>query len=92
MEYLAAGLPIVAFETTETRRVAGEAARYAPKGDVATMARLIDELLDEKEEREEMTYAGQRRAKESIAWEHQAARYVPAIKALVDTRKAGGRD
>jgi spore maturation protein CgeB len=56
------------------------------------MARLIDELLDEKEEREEMTYAGQRRAKESIAWEHQAARYVPAIKALVDTRKAGGRD
>jgi glycosyltransferase involved in cell wall biosynthesis len=92
MEYLAAGLPIVAFETTETRRVAGEAARYAPKGDVATMARLIDELLDEKEEREEMTYAGQRRAKESIAWEHQAARYVPVIKALVDTRKAGGRD
>jgi glycosyltransferase involved in cell wall biosynthesis len=92
MEYLAAGLPIVAFETRETRRIAGEAARYARKGDVAAMARLIDELLDDKEAREEMGYAGQRRVKESIAWEHQAARYVPAIKALVDTGKASGRD
>lgn len=92
MEYLAAGLPIVAFETRETRRIAGEAARYAPKGDVVAMARLIDELLDDQETREEMGYAGQRRAKESIAWEHQAARYVPTIKDLLDTREAGGRD
>jgi glycosyltransferase involved in cell wall biosynthesis len=92
MEYLAAGLPIIAFETRETLRVAGEAARYAPKGDAAAMARLIDELLDDKDAREEMRYAGQRRVKESIAWEHQAARYVSAIKALVDMGEAGARD
>jgi glycosyltransferase involved in cell wall biosynthesis len=84
MEYLAAGLPIVAFRTRETVQLAGEAARYAPKGDAAAMARLINQLLDDKAAREEMGDAGQRRAKESIAWEHQAARYVPAIKDLIE--------
>jgi glycosyltransferase involved in cell wall biosynthesis len=92
MEYLAAGLPIVAFETRETVRLAGEAARYAPKGDVAALARLIDELLDDEKAREEMGYTGQRRVKESIAWENQAARYVPAIKSLVSAGEAGGND
>lgn len=92
MEYLAAGLPIVAFETRETVRLAGDAARYAPKGDVAALARLIDELLDDEKAREEMGYTGQRRVKESIAWENQAARYVPVIKNLVSAGEAGGND
>jgi len=83
MEYLAAGLPVVAFDTEETMRLAGEAARYAPKGDVAEMAMLIDELLDDRVAREELAHKGQNRAKEFIAWEHQAARYASAIKGLV---------
>jgi glycosyltransferase involved in cell wall biosynthesis len=92
MEYLAAGLPVIAFETEETMRLAGEAARYAPKGDVAAMARLIDELLDDPAARDEMRHIGQRRAKEFIAWEHQAERYISAIRELIDVREAGEGD
>jgi glycosyltransferase involved in cell wall biosynthesis len=83
MEYLAAGLPVVAFDTQETVRLAGAAARYAPKGDTAAMARLISELLDDQAARDQMASAGQRRVKELIAWEHQAARYMTAIKGLI---------
>lgn len=92
MEYLAAGLPVIAFEAEETVRLAGEAARYAPKGDFAAMARLIDELLDDPAARDEMGHIGQRRVKEFIAWEHQAARYVSTIRGLIDDGEAGERD
>jgi len=91
MEYLAAGLPVVAFETTEAVRVAGPAARYAPKGDVAAMARIIDELLDDQAARGEMGHAGQCRVTELLAWEHQAGRYVSTISELVERREAGER-
>jgi glycosyltransferase involved in cell wall biosynthesis len=92
MEYLAAGLPVVAFETRETVRIAGAAARYAPKGDVAAMARLIDELLDDKAARSEMGHAGQRRVTEFLAWEHQAGRYVSTLRELVEHKGADKRD
>jgi glycosyltransferase involved in cell wall biosynthesis len=92
MEYLAAGLPVVAFETEEAVGLAGKAACYAPKGDVAEMARLIDELLADQAAREEMAYKGQNRAKEFIAWEHQAARYVSAIKGLIKEAASSGRE
>lgn len=92
MEYLAAGLPVVAFEAAETVRLAGDAARYAPKGDEAEMARLIDELLTDQAARQEMGHEGQRRAKEYIAWEHQATRYVTAINELIKPADARERD
>lgn len=90
MEYQAAGLPIIAFDTEETRHLAGDSARYAPKGDVAAMARLIDELLDDPAARDEMGHIGQRRVKEFTAWELQAGRYVSAIRELIDGGEAGG--
>jgi glycosyltransferase involved in cell wall biosynthesis len=92
MEYLAAGLPVVAFGTEETVRLAGAAARYAPKGDAAAMARLIDGLLDDQAARDEMANVGQQRVKELIAWEHQAARYITAIKGLARGERASRHD
>lgn len=92
MEYMAAGLPVVAFDTEETVRLAGEAARYAPKGDVAEMARLIDELLGDQSAREEMAHKGKNRVKEFIAWEHQAARYISAINSLIKDSGESGRE
>ena len=89
MEYQAAGLPIIAFDAEETMNLAGDSARYAPKGDVAAMARLIDELLDDPTAREEMGNIGQRRVKEFTAWELQAGRYVSAIRELIDGEEAG---
>lgn len=83
MEYLAAGLPVVAFDAQENVRLAGDAARYAPKGDVTTMARLIDELLDDETSRRQMGQAGQQRVHDSIGWDHQARRYVSALRELL---------
>lgn len=88
-EYQAAGLPIIAFDAEETMHIAGDSARYAPKGDVAAMARLIDELLDDPAARDEMGHIGQRRVKESTAWELQTGRYVSAIRELIDGEGAG---
>jgi glycosyltransferase involved in cell wall biosynthesis len=88
-EYQAAGLPIVAFDAEETMRLAGDSARYAPKGDFAEMARLIDELLNDPAARDEMGNIGQRRVKEFTAWELQTGRYVSAIKELIDGGEAG---
>jgi glycosyltransferase involved in cell wall biosynthesis len=90
MEYLAAGLPVIAFDADENVRLAGDAARYAPKGNVAAMAKLIDELLDDSAARGEMGHIGQRRVKEFIGWELQAGRYISAIRELIDGGEAGG--
>jgi glycosyltransferase involved in cell wall biosynthesis len=83
MEYLAAGLPVVAFAAEENVRLAGDAARYAPKGNITAMARLIDELLDDDASREQMGRIGQNRVKEFIAWDHQAGPYVSALVELL---------
>lgn len=91
MEYMAAGLPVVAFSTDETVRLAADAALYAPKGDVAAMARLIDELLGDPGQREHMGRIGQGRVRESIAWEHQAQRYLAAIHQLIRYRRGRRR-
>jgi glycosyltransferase involved in cell wall biosynthesis len=82
MEYMAAGLPAVAFDARETVRLAADAARYAPTGDVRAMASLIDELLDSAPTREQMARAGQERFKDLLAWEHQAVRYLAVFRAL----------
>ena len=47
-EYLAGGRPVVAFELTETRRTAEDAALYAPCGDLDGFARLIVRLARER--------------------------------------------
>jgi glycosyltransferase involved in cell wall biosynthesis len=83
MEYLAAGLPVVAFSAEENIRLAGEAAWYAPKGNITVMARLIDELLDDEVSRGQMGRIGQNRVKEFIAWDHQAGPYVLARAELL---------
>lgn len=93
MEYLAAGLPVVAFAAEEVVRLAGRAARYAPKGNIAAMARLIDELLDDGASRDQMGQIGQNRVKDFIAWDHQAGPYVSALLELlgpVSARGSGG--
>jgi glycosyltransferase involved in cell wall biosynthesis len=86
MEYMAQGLPVVAFETKETVRLAGDAARYVPRRDVAAMAALVDELLDSAPTRTQMGRAGQLRMRRFIAWEHQATRYRAVYRELDSQR------
>ena len=61
LEYMAFGLPVVAFDLKETRVSAGDAASYIESGDVAAYARAIVELLDDADKREAMGRSGRLR-------------------------------
>ncbi|TMD88321.1 MAG: glycosyltransferase family 4 protein [Chloroflexi bacterium] len=86
MEYLAFGLPFVGFDLKETRALAGEAAVYAPPGDVAAFARLIDELLADPARRAEMGRVGRQLFEQGIAWERQETAYLEIYQRLIRRR------
>lgn len=82
MEYMAFGLPLVAFDLPETRAISEGAAAYVPPGDVQAHARAIDGLLGSPECRQALGSAGRARVDQELAWEHQATRYVGVIERL----------
>lgn len=88
MEYMAFGLPLVAFDLPETRAISEGAAAYAPPGDVQAHARAIDGLLCSPRCREALGRAGRARVGRELAWERQASRYLGVIERLC---AAGGR-
>jgi len=83
MEYMAFGLPVVAFDLTETRVSAADAAVYVPPNDVDAYAKAILDLLDDPERRDAMGRLGRRRVEDELAWEHQAPRYVEVYRQLL---------
>jgi glycosyltransferase involved in cell wall biosynthesis len=89
LEYMSFGLPMVAFDLSETRRAALDAATYVPAGDPLALARNVVELLDDPDRRSEMGTAGRIRIQDELAWEHQATRYLAVYAALgTDPRSA----
>jgi glycosyltransferase involved in cell wall biosynthesis len=88
LEYMAFGLPFVAFDVAETRLVAEGAAELAPPGDVAAFAALIDGLLADPARRAALGAAGRAVLSESLAWEHQARRYLTVFEVPRAGRRA----
>ncbi len=88
IEYMAFGLPVVAFDLKETRVSAGKAATYIADGDVGGFAKAIVELLDDPERRAQMGRIGRERVVRELAWEHQAPRYVSVYDELLDPKPA----
>jgi glycosyltransferase involved in cell wall biosynthesis len=91
MEYMAFGLPFVAFDVAETRRMAGGAAAYVPSGDVAAFARRIDELLADPDRRADMGQLGRQRVETELAWDHQQVCYLDVYKRLLDQPRRSRR-
>jgi glycosyltransferase involved in cell wall biosynthesis len=85
MEYMAFGLPVVAFDLHETRVSAGEAAVYVEPNDVGLFARVVVGLLDHPELREPMGRIGRQRVVDELAWEHQQKSYIGVFDELVQT-------
>jgi glycosyltransferase involved in cell wall biosynthesis len=83
VEYLARGVPVVAADLTETRRSAGEAARYVRHATPAELAGAIHELLDDAAARARMRAIALSRFDDELAWEHQATRYVAVWRRLL---------
>jgi glycosyltransferase involved in cell wall biosynthesis len=94
-EYMAFGLPVVAFDLQETRALADGAAVLAEAGDIKAHGRAIEALLGSPERRRELGETGRARVRQELAWDHQARVYAGAIEQLCRAkpgRYLGGRD
>jgi glycosyltransferase involved in cell wall biosynthesis len=83
MEYMAFGLPVLAFDLRETRASAAEAGAYATPNDVEEMARLLVDLLDDEPRRRSMGATGRRRIEQKLAWSHQEPHYLAVYDRLL---------
>jgi glycosyltransferase involved in cell wall biosynthesis len=82
MEYMAFGVPVVAFDLGETRVMSEGASELIPPGDVETYARELVALLDDSERRAELGQVGRARVQTELAWEHQSAIYLELMRRL----------
>lgn len=87
MEYMALGLPVLAFDLPETRVSAGEAARYVSPATPEAYGRALVDLIGDAEARERMGEAGRCRAVNVLDWSHQRQAYVGVFDRL--TRRQG---
>lgn len=80
MEYMAMGKPVVAFDLTETRFTAQEAALYATPNLVEDFANKIATLLDDEPLRMSMGALGRKRVEDELCWERSKERLVRAYR------------
>jgi glycosyltransferase involved in cell wall biosynthesis len=89
-EYMALGKPIVAFDLTEHRVTAREAALYARPNEEFDFARQIVWLIDHPEQRRAMGRAGRKRVETELAWSFQVQHLLAAYQ-NVETETAKRR-
>ena len=82
MEYMAFELPVVAFDLTETRVSADDAAVYAEPNDVAAFAQAIADLVDDPDARAVMSRRGRERVETVLAWPIQSPAYIGVYQSL----------
>jgi glycosyltransferase involved in cell wall biosynthesis len=76
MEYMAFGLPVVAFDLHETRVSVGEAGIFVEPDDVREFAKAIVALMDDEPGRARLGDLGRVRVEQELAWCHQERAYV----------------
>lgn len=88
IEYMAFGLPVIAFDLRETRVSAGDAAAYVQPNSEAAMAACISALLDDPARRAAMAACGLDRVRDRLAWPHSVP---PLLAAYAHAAQAPGR-
>lgn len=88
-EYMAFGLPTVAFDLEETRVSAADSAVYVPDNDAAKFAAAVAALLDAPDRRAQMGERARRRAESHLAWAHQEGAYVGVYERLLSRDPVG---
>jgi glycosyltransferase involved in cell wall biosynthesis len=83
MEYMAFGVPVLAFDLKETRVSALDAARYVEPNDVDRYAEALVNLLEADGLRADMGKRGRERVEQELAWSHQRAAYLSVFNRLV---------
>ncbi|MEM7798786.1 MAG: glycosyltransferase family 4 protein [Chloroflexota bacterium] len=86
-EYMAMEKPIVAFDLTEHRYSAQEAAIYIPDNDEMLFAKGIAMLSKDPVLRERMGKFGRNRVEMDLSWEHSARNLVKAYEMVLPLKK-----
>jgi glycosyltransferase involved in cell wall biosynthesis len=76
MEYMAFGLPVIAFDLRETRVSAGDAAVYVNPNDEHDYAEAIIALMDDEPTRDLLGKLGRSRVEQDLAWSRQERAYL----------------
>lgn len=84
VEFMAFGLPVVAFDLKEHRCSAAEAAVYVEANDDAAFGRAMRELVLDKERREAMSTFARQRFREVLAWEKSEERLIAVYEQLFE--------
>ncbi|MDT7745379.1 MAG: hypothetical protein QOE59_4457, partial [Actinomycetota bacterium] len=82
VEYMAFGMPVVAFDLPETTPLLTGAGVVVPPGDVVGLADALGALLDDPQRARSLGERGAARVAEELGWEHQARTYVTAIERI----------
>ena len=86
LNYMAMGLPTVAFDTPVQREYLGDLGVYAPPGDLDALTAGIRTLLDDVARRAELGAALRRRAKDHYSWERAGRRIISIYDQLAPKR------
>lgn len=86
LEYMAHGLPVVAFDLTETRRSAGAAGLFVTEDSDKAFGDAIADLLDDPDRRATMGRFGRQRIETVLSWQRQSPGYVAVFDQLLGRR------
>ena len=82
MEYMAFSLPVVAFDTRETRLVTGDAALLVAPGDMTGLANAMGRLMSTPSLRRRLGENARKRVEQTLAWDRQEQRYLEVYRSL----------
>lgn len=80
--YLACGLPVVAFDNPVNRQILEDIGVYAPHGDGEAFCRELSDLARDPERRGRLGEAGRRRAVEQLSWKRAARELMDVYQAV----------
>jgi glycosyltransferase involved in cell wall biosynthesis len=83
LNYMATGLPVVAYDTLVARDYLGEDGVYAPPGDVNALARGIESVIVDRANAQELGKRLRARALEKFSWDASARKIEAAYHALL---------
>jgi glycosyltransferase involved in cell wall biosynthesis len=83
LNYMAMGLPTVAFETAGQVEYLSNLGVYAPVGDVAQLAGRVAELIDQPDLRQSLGQRLRLRARQQYGWDRMAAQMVAVYERLL---------
>ncbi len=78
--YMACGLPTVAFDTPPSREILGDLGVYAPRGDTKALAEAIADLLERPQEARDLGRRLRQRVIEHFSWANTARQLLRAYE------------